>query len=382
MKEFEINRRDLMKTAVAGVTAGALGVLGGRISLAAKAEKRQIKIAGYDYDRVRAIMDGQAGIEGAEVNFNVEDIYAANKSAFGPEQKYEVTELGLIPFIAKYINNDFRDYTPIPVFISRSFRHRNVFVHVDAGLEKPEDLRAKRVGTPGYGMSANTWIRGFLLDEYGVKADDMQWIETRMSSDEGGLTGRGWSAFDAEGRTKYFFPADFPIKQGPPGVDESELLLTGGCDALITAATPKALLDGNPKIKRLFPDFRAAEKDYFKKTGLFPIMHVVAIRTDFIKANPGLPKAVFEMYSKAKQKAYADLETTTSLKVSLPWVTQEFEDTRKLMGKNYWPYGIEANRKELELVMRYTYEQGLVKRRVKFEELFEPSTLKLKEDTA
>jgi 4,5-dihydroxyphthalate decarboxylase len=111
-------------------------------------------------------------------------------------------------------------------------------------------------------------------------------------------------------------------------------------------------------------------------------MHAVAIRTDSIKANPGLPKTVFKMYSKAKQKAYANLETTTSLKVTLPWVTQEFEDTRKLMGENYWPYGIEANRKELEAVMRYTHEQGLVKHRLEFEELFHPSTLELKEDTA
>ena len=108
-------------------------------------------------------------------------------------------------------------------------------------------------------------------------------------------------------------------------------------------------------------------------------MHVVGIRTDVIKANPELPKAVFEMYSKAKQLAYANLETTTSLKVTLPWVTQEFEDTRRLMGKNFWPYGLEANRKELELIMRYTHEQGLVKRRLKFEELFHPSTLGLLE---
>jgi 4,5-dihydroxyphthalate decarboxylase len=111
-------------------------------------------------------------------------------------------------------------------------------------------------------------------------------------------------------------------------------------------------------------------------------MHVVAIRTDVTKANPWLPKAVFEMYSKAKQQAYTDMEGTTSLKVTLPWVTQEFEDTRTLMGENFWPYGIEANRKELELVMRYTYEQGLVKHRLKFEELFHPSTLELREDTS
>ena len=336
------------------------------------AKNRPIKIAGYDYDRVRAIMDGRVGVEDTEVDFHFEDIYAVNRYAFGPERRYEVTELGLIPFVSKYINEDFRAYTLIPVFISRIFRHRNFFVHVDAGIEKPEDLRGKRVGTPGYGMSANTWIRGFLLDEYGVKADEMQWIETTKSSDKGTLN---------RGHAKYFLPDDFPLVEGPPDVDESQLILSGGCDALITAITPRAFLDGHPKVKRLFPDVRAAEKEYYRKTRLFPIMHVVAIRTNLIQANPWLPKAVFEMYSKAKQRAYADLETTTSLKVTLPWVTQEFEDTRRLMGENFWPYGIEANRRELELVMRYTYEQGLVKHRLKFEELFHPSTLELKEDT-
>jgi len=367
-----MKRREILKLMGAAAIGPLLGPSITRAS-ASSVKGLRIKIAGYNYDRVRAIMDGKAGIEGAEVNFSVEDIYTINRYAFGPERKYEVTEIGLIPFVSKYINDDFRAYTLIPVFIWRIFRHRNVFVHVDAGIEKPEDLRGKRVGTPGYGMSANTWIRGFLLDEYGVKADEMQWIETTKSSDKGALN---------TDLTKYFFPDDFPIVKGPPGVDESELIINGDCDALITAITPRAFLDGHPKVKRLFPDVRAAEENYYRKTRLFPIMHVVAIRTDLAKANPWLPKAVFEMYSKAKKRAYADLETTTSLKVTLPWVTQEFEDTRKLMGKNYWPHGIEPNRKELELVMRYTHEQGLVKRRLKFEELFHPSTLKLKEDTA
>jgi len=369
MMKSEVNRREFVKTSIAAATVGSLGVLGCRAGQAPDAENLQINVAGYAYDRVRAIMDGQAGIEGANVNFDVEDIYRVSKLAFGTERKYEVTELGLIPFISKYINNDFRHYTLIPVFISRIFRHRNVFVHVDSGIEKPEDLRGKRVGTPGYGMSANTWIRGFLLDEYGVKANDLRWIETTESSDGAKLNPK---------LNRHCLPDDFPLVKGPPGVDESELLLSGGCDALITAITPRAFLEGNPKVKQLFPDVRAAEQDYFRKTRLFPIMHAVAIRTDAIKANPWLPKAVFEMYSKAKQKAYADLETTTSLKVTLPWVTQEFEDTRALMGEDYWPYGIEPNRKELEVVMRYVHEQGLVKRRLKFEELFHPSTLKLK----
>jgi len=360
-----------MKTAAAGVAAGgAWSALGSRAAVAATAAKTQIRVAGYDYDRVRAIMDGKVGIPGSEVTFEYQDIYSLNQYAFGPERKYEVTELGLIPYVTKFINEDFRAYTLIPVFLSRIFRNRNVFVHADAGIEKPADLRGKRVGTPGYGMSANTWIRGFLLDEYGIKPDEMHWIETTQSSDEGALN---------KGFSKYFFAEDFPLVQGPPGIDESELLLSGGCDALITAITPRAFLEGDPRIKRLFPDVRAAEQHYFKKTGLFPILHVVAIRTAAIEANPGLPKTVFEMYGRAKQVAYANLETTTSLKVTLPWVTQEFEDTRELMGQNFWPYGVEANRKELELVMRYTYEQGLVKRQLKFEDLFHPSTLELSE---
>lgn len=329
-----------------------------------------LKIAGYDYDRVRAIMDGQVTAEGADVSFNVEDIYALSSYAFGPEKKYEVTEIGLIPYITKYINDGFRDYTLIPVFILRLFRHRNVFVHADSGIEKPEDLRGKRVGTPGYGMSANTWIRGFLLDEYGVKADDMQWIETTKSSD-GGATNTVLG--------KYYFADDFPLVKGPPDVDESELLLSGKCDALITAITPSAFLEGNPKIQQIFPDVRTAEMEYYRKTQIFPIMHVIAILTDVLKENPWLAKAVFEMYSKAKLEAYTNLESLES-RVTLPWVTQEFEDTRRLMGKNFWKYGIEANRKELELIMRYVYEQGLVKRRLKFEELFHPSTLQLLEN--
>jgi 4,5-dihydroxyphthalate decarboxylase len=364
-----LSRREALK--LSGVAA--LGVLTtqGRTASAA-AVRPKIGVAGYSYDRVQAIKDGQVGIDQVDVSFHDENIYQLNALAFGPKKTYEVTEVGLIPFVTKFINEDFRAYTLIPIFISRMFRHRNVYVHVDAGIEKPEDLRGKRVGVPGYGSSSNTWIRGFLLDEYGVKPNQMKWIETTKSSDQGPVDGGGFSAFGGK-RSPYFLPAGFPLVQGPPGVDESELLLSRACDALIAPITPKAFLEGNPKIRQLFPDSRAAERDYFKKTGLFPIMHVVAIRTDAIEADPSLPSAVFEMYDQAKQIAYANLETTTSLKVTLPWVTQEFEDTRELMGTDFWRYGLEANRKELELVMRYTHEQGLVKERRKFEELFHPS---------
>ena len=359
-----VNRRETLKLS----GAAALGLLATKSGIAsAETSPPKIKVAGYAYDRVQAIKDGLVGIDQADVSFHNENIYSLNKLAFGSDKTYEVTELGLIPYVSKYINDDFRDYVLIPVFISRTFRHRNIYVHVDSGIEKPEDLRGKRVGTPGYGMSASTWIRGFLLDVYGIKANEMRWIETTKSSDKGALN---------TGFAKYYFPDDFPLEKGPPDVDESELLLSGRCDALITAISPESYENGNPKIRRLFTDIKTTEQQYYKDTGLFPIMHVVAVRADAAKEKPWLPTAALQMYSEAKQIAYANLGTTTVLRTSLPWAMDEYEETTKLMGDDYWRYGIEANRKELELVMRYTYEQGLVKRQIDFEQLFHPSTFK------
>jgi 4,5-dihydroxyphthalate decarboxylase len=362
-----INRRDTLKLS----GAAALGLLAtGNREASAEASNSGIKVAGYSYDRVQAIKDGQVGMGRDAVSFHDSNIYDLNDLAFGPEKTYEVTELGLIPYVTKYINDDFRGYTLLPIFISRTFRHRNLYVHVDSGIEKPEDLRGRKVGTPGYGSSANTWVRGMLQDQYGVAAADMQWIESSKSSDiEGTISSANGSG------SRYELADDFPLTSGPPGVDESDLLLSGACDALMTPITPRAFLEGNPKIRQLFSPLKAAEQNYFRETGLFPIMHVVALRKDVAEARPELPAKVLQMYSEAKQIAYANLATTTVLRTSLPWVTEEYEETRQVMGDDYWRYGIEANRNELECVMRYAYEQGLVKRHIDFEQLFHPSII-------
>jgi 4,5-dihydroxyphthalate decarboxylase len=363
------NRREILKLS----GAAALGLMtSGNGVASAEATGPKIKVAGYSYDRIQAIKDGKVGIDRADVSFHDSNIYTLNDLAFGPKKIFEVTELGLIPYVTQYINDGFRGYIPIPVFISRTFRHRNIYVHVDSGIEKPEDLRGRKIGTPGYGSSANTWVRGMLNDQYGIAAADMQWIEARKSSDIKGTvsTANG-------GGSRYQLPDDFPLVSGPVGVDESELLLSGGCDALITPITPLAFMEGNPKIRQLFSPLKAAEQDYYRDTGLFPIMHVVAVRADVAKEVPWLPAEVFRMYSEAKQVAYANLATTTVLRTSLPWVTEEYEETRQLMGDDYWRYGIESNRKELEAVMRYTYEQGLVKEYGKFEDIFHPNTFDL-----
>ena len=211
-----------------------------------------------------------------------------------------------------------------------------------------------------------------LQDQYGVAPADMHWIETTKSSDTNGVVDES-----SGGGSRYQLPDEFPLEFGPPGVDESELLLGGGCDALITAITPKAVLDGNPKIRQLFTAAKSAEQKYFRETGLFPIMHVVAVRRDVAEDKPWLPAEVFRMYSEAKKVAYNNLEATTVLRTSLPWTLDEYEETTQLMGKDYWRYGIDANRKDLELVMRYAHEQGLVTKLGNFQDMFLPSTLDL-----
>ena len=211
-----------------------------------------------------------------------------------------------------------------------------------------------------------------LEDEYGVAPDDMYWIETSHSSDKkGGLNE------SSGGGSRYHLPADFPLTNGPAGVDESELILSGACDALITAITPRVMAQGNPKVRTLFSNTRAAEQEYYCETGMFPIMHAVAIRATLAEDNPSLAAAVFHMYSQAKQTAYKNLASTTVLRTSLPWTAEEYEDTRALMGDDYWRYGIDDNEKELEAMVRYAHGQGLVSKRIDYRDMFHPSTLRL-----
>lgn len=365
-----LNRRDTMK--ITGAVALA-AYTASRTALGAQsASASALKLAGYPYDRVQSIRDGSVSVPGIDAEFHATNIYELNDQVLGGGGAFDIAEVGLLPYMTKYIDGGFRGYVLLPIFISRSFRHRNIYVHVDSGIEKPEDLKGRKVGTPGYGASSNTWIRGMLEDEYGVAPNDMYWIETSHSSDKkGGLNA------SSGGGSRYHLPGDFPLENGPPGVDESELILSGACDALVTAITPRVVAEGNPNVRTLFRDTRAAEQSYYRDTGLFPIMHAVAIRATLAADNPSLPAAVFRMYSQSKQAAYENLASTTVLRTSLPWAAEEYEDTRVLMGDDYWRYGIKDNQKELKSVVRYAHDQGLVSRRIDYRDMFHPSTLAL-----
>jgi 4,5-dihydroxyphthalate decarboxylase len=362
----------LLKTAAA---LGVLSVTGATKSWSDvnKTNKFEIDMAGYDYDRVQALIDGRIEIEGCTTRFEVSRIGDMNTHIFNGPQAREVTEIGLHPFMLAYANDDFRDYTLIPVFPLRVFRHKSIFIRTDRGIEKPEDLRGKKIATPGYSSSSLTWIRGIVQDEYGITPKDVHWV---ISSNDSSAKASGGPS-----KQENILPKGLSVSMGPEGQDESDLLESGGVDALFHAAEPRAYINGHPKVARLFPDSRATEQTYFSKTGIFPIMHAVAIRKDVLEKNPWLLEAVFNAYSQAKQLTYDYLTKSAWYKTSLPWVAQELETTRALMGKNYWTYGIEPNRKTLDTFFRYSYEQGLSSRKLSIEELFHPAGLQLVEST-
>ncbi len=370
------SRREFIKaTALTVGAASALSVFGLPPAQAAEKPKGlSLSMAGYKFDRTKALIDGRVKIEGCDMLFQESGIGDLNTHVFSGPQTLDVTEIGLHPFMLAYANDVFCDYSLLPIFPLRLFRHKSVFIRTDRGIRKPEDLRGKKIATGGYSSTSLTWIRGIFQEEYGLKPEDMQWIISSKDS----------SAKDAGKVSKQenTFPEGVPIRMGPTGRDESDLLESGEVDALFHAGEPRAYIQRHPKVGRLFPDYRSVERAYFSKTGIFPIMHAVAIKKSFVKKSPWLVEAVFKAYSQSKQMAYDYMAQAAWLKDSLPWFGQEYEETRALMGDNYYSYGIETNRKTLETLFRYSYQQGLCSRELTIEELFDPASLELAESPA
>jgi 4,5-dihydroxyphthalate decarboxylase len=376
LKNEGASRREFIKTAaVAAGAAGALSACGKAAPGTDEPSEHQpeglpITVAGYGYDRLQPLVDGRVTIEGCNLTYEKGGISQLNTHVFSGPQTIEVTEIGLHPFMLAFANDGFRGYSLLPVFPLRTFRHKSVFIRTDRGIDRPEDLRGKRIATPGYSSTSLTWIRGFLADEYGVTPEDVEWVVASKAVD---------ATAGETSKQEKVVPEGLKIQQGPPGMDESDLLESGEVDAVFHASEPRVYVERNPIVARLFEDYRQVERDYYASTGIFPIMHAVAVRDDVVDANPWLPEAIFRAYSRAKQMNQAQLEKLGWAMVSLPWIGQELEETQELMGDNYWPYGIEPNRKTLETLFRYSYEQGLASRELTIEELFHPASLKFAE---
>jgi 4,5-dihydroxyphthalate decarboxylase len=322
-----------------------------------------ITIACGNYDRTRAIRDGRVKVEGCTTTYlplYPEEIFFR---AFRYHE-FDVSELSMSSY-TRMVAAGTCDYVGIPAFVSRLFRHSGMYVRADSGIREPKDLKGKRIGLPEYQITAVVWMRGIMQHEYGVLPTDIQWRS-------GGQEEPG-----RDERTPLKPIPGLDLK--PIGKDQTlvNMLRDGELDALFTARGPSSFLRGEPHIKRLFSDSRAAEQAYYKKTGMFPIMHLIGIKKELVAQYPWLPSSVYKAFCEAKALAMIDLLDVNALMVTHPWLIPETEETMALMGKDFWSYGIHENMKEITALSQYLFEQGLMDRKVAVEELFHKSMFEI-----
>lgn len=307
------------------------------------------------YDRTQPIVDGTVGVEGCELTFVPLPPEEAHWRAFTGAD-FDVTELSMgSHLIATAAGGS--PYVGLPAFVSRTFRHSCIFIRKDRGIRSGADLRGKVVGVPEYQMTAAIWMRGILSEDFGVSPDQIAW-----------RTG-GMNAPGRKERMALDLPPSFEVEPIGDHSSLSDALADGRLDAVITARTPACFERGDPDVGRLFEDFRTVEEEYFVRTGIFPIMHGIGVRRDLVEAHPWLPRSVYKAFLEAKIMALGRLRETGSLAVSHPWISHERERLVRLMGADFWPYGIEPNRVSIEAMVRYAGEQGLINRHVPIEEL-------------
>jgi 4,5-dihydroxyphthalate decarboxylase len=320
-----------------------------------------ITLACGDYDRTRAIKDGRVRIEGCDVTY----IPLEPEEVFFRAARYEefdVSELSFSSYLVQTSRGESR-YIGVPAFVSRVFRHSSIYIRTDREIRSPSDLIGREVGVPEYQLTALVWLRGILQEQYRVKPSDILWRG-------GGLEQPG-----RKERARISPPPDVDLQPIPAGETLSGMLAAGKLDALMTARAPSCFLNGVPNIDRLFRDHRTIEKEYYLKTGLFPIMHLVGVRKALVERYPWLPASVYKAFVQAKAIAMSELRALAAPFLLLPWTEQETLETMAVMGMDFWRYGVSENAREIETLARYSHEQGLAERIVPAEELFTPSTI-------
>jgi 4,5-dihydroxyphthalate decarboxylase len=322
----------------------------------------RLTLACWDYDRTRALMDGTVvpdGIELVYLNQPVEETFFRMMRY----REFDCSEMSLSSYVAS-LQAENPPFIAIPVFPSRFFRHSCIFVSAKSGIRKPEELKGKRIGVPEYQMTAPVWIRGILSDDYGVKVTDVEHFsggEEEPGRDE---------------KLKLSLPGEIKLRPIGAGQTLSRMLADGELDALVTARAPSTFHKEPDKVRRLFPNYVEVEKEYYRRTKIFPTMHTVVMRRDVYAKNPWVAQSLYKAFTEAKSKAYALYNQTAALPAMVPWLIAELEEARREMGEDWWPYGLEPNRKVLETFLRYHHEQGLSKRRFAPDELFARETLK------
>ncbi len=323
--------------------------------------KLKLSIAIGDYDRNRALIDGAVQIDGVEpivMTLSPEEIFfrAMRHEAF------DVCELSLSSFVLRTARGDC-PYVGIPAFVSRAFRHTSIIVRTDRNILTPQDLIGRRVGTPEWQLTANVWARAMLEEDYGVKPSDIRWVR-------GGL--------EEPGRLEKLtvtLPAGVVLEDIGHDQTLNAMLQAGEIDAFMGPRAPTSFVSTNKALAWVFEDPTREAMEYFRRTRIFPIMHLVGLRRSIADKHPWLPMALLKAFERSKQLALQNLADTSATKVSLPFVEEQLRRTQSFMGEDFWPYGLPANRHVLDAFVRHHHAQGISSRIVAVEELFHPASL-------
>ena len=321
----------------------------------------RLTLAVGDYDQTRDLALGRVrpkGIDLTVLNYDVEEIFFR----FHDRLEWEVSELSMGMYTSAISRGDDR-FIAIPVFPSRFFRHSSIYVRKDGKIREPQDLQGARIGVPQWSQTAGIYVRGYLAETIKIDLGSVEWVQAGVNE---------------HGRME---PSTLRL---PPNIklrsvaDKSlnELLIAGEIDAIITARPPKGFTDGTGRVVHLIVDYPAAEADYFGKTGIFPIMHTIAIRRDVYDANRWIARNLMVAFEEAKERSIARIMDLTAAHVPLPWVHDLAQKVLKLSpGGGLWPYGVEHNRPTLDTFLRWGYEQGTCHRLLKPEDIFAEEAL-------
>jgi 4,5-dihydroxyphthalate decarboxylase len=320
----------------------------------------RLSIAIGDYDRNRPLIDGDVKIDGVDPVFMKlapEEIFFR---AFR-HVEFDICELSLSSFTVKTAQGS-NPYVGVPAFLSRAFRHTSIFIRNDRGIREPADLKGKRIGCPEYQLTACVWARALLEDDYWVKPQDITWVR-------GGIEDPGRAE-----KIKVELPSTIRIEEAPSDRSLNAMLADGEIDGFIGPRSPSCFERGHPAVQRLFADPIAAASDYYRRTGIFPIMHILGVRRELVDRQPWLPAACLKAFERSKTVALGRLGDTSATKVTLPFIEEQLQAARRLMGENYWSYGVAPNLPTLDNFLEHHHRQGLSQRRVAVDELFHAST--------
>jgi 4,5-dihydroxyphthalate decarboxylase len=318
----------------------------------------KLTLACWDYDRTRPLIDGRVKPDGIALDIQILRPRVTFQRMLD-DQEFQVSELSLASYTALKARGQC-PFHAIPVALSKMFRHSCIYVREGAGIRTPQDLKGKRVGTSQYSSTGLCFMRGMLEHDCGVRSEDLHWFM-------GGL-----NSFVEPPLIPLNLPPEIRLDFLQSGQTLERMFDAGDLDALLSLYIPNSFLQGAAHVARLFPNFKDVERDYYRRTRIFPIMHTVVVREDVFREHPWVADSLYRAFCAARDNAVDGLYDTDALRVALPWLIDHVEETWRVFGRDFWAYGVEANRPTWEAIGRYVHEQGLAPCIVTPDELFVP----------